>query len=120
VWEVRRDGELVWGDAIHLEDDIARVIDNAACFNGAAGFATMILSPPDSDARGILDCARAVQSASAGDGLHAGVTAVAGLVIARWLADDAAALRRAYANLACELRSAGFGLPPRLPRIWHV
>jgi hypothetical protein len=29
-------------------------------------------------------------------------------------------LRRAYADLACELRSAAFGLPRRLPRIWHV
>jgi len=120
VWQVSRNGTLVWGDALHLDDDVARVIDNAACFNGAAGFATMILSPPGGDAHGILECARAVQTASAGGGLHAGVTAVAGLLIARWLADDAAVLRRAYSDLACELRSVALGLPPRLPRIWHV
>jgi urease accessory protein len=120
VWQVRRNGELVWGDALHLEDHIAWVVDNAACFDGAAGFATMILSPPEGDARGVLDCARAVQSAGAGGGLRAGVTTVAGLLIARWLANDAAVLRRAYADLACELRSAAFGLPRRLPRIWHV
>jgi urease accessory protein len=120
VWEVRRDGELVWGDALHLEDDVAHVIDDAACFDGAAGFATMILSPPDGDARDILDCARAVQSTGAGCSLRAGASIVAGLVIARWLADDAALLRRAYADLACQFRSAALRLPPRLPRIWHV
>ncbi len=120
VWEVRREGELVWGDALHLEHDVARVIDNAACFDGAAGFATMILSLPEGDARAVLDCARAVQSASADACLRAGVTTIAGLLIARWLADDAAALRRAYADLACHFRSSALGLPPRLPRLWHV
>ena len=35
VWEVRRDGQLVWGDALHLEDDIARTVDDPACFAGA-------------------------------------------------------------------------------------
>jgi urease accessory protein len=120
VWEVRRDGELVWGDALHLEEDIARIIDHPACFDGAAAFATMILSPPGQDPRSFLDRARAIQSAVAAGPLRAGVTATAGLVIARWLAADAALLRRAYADLACHLRQAAMGLPPRLPRLWHV
>ena len=51
VWELRRDGDLVWGDALHLEDDVGRIIDDPACFDGAAAFATMILSPPAGDAR---------------------------------------------------------------------
>ena len=120
VWELRRGGDLVWGDALHLEDDVGRIIDDPACFDGAAAFATMILSPPAGDARSLLDCARVVQSASAATGLRAGATAVSGLVIARWLAADAAVLRRAYADLACHLRSAALGLPHRLPRVWHV
>ena len=33
---------------------------------------------------------------------------------------DALILRRAYADLACHLRQAAMGLPPRLPRLWHV
>ena len=55
VWELRRDGELVWGDALHLEDDVGRIIDDPACFDGAAAFATMILSPPAGDARSLLE-----------------------------------------------------------------
>ncbi len=124
VWELRCDGNLVWGDALHLEDDVGddvgRIIDDPACFDGAAAFATMILRPPDRDARSLLDSARVVQSACAATGLHVGATTVSGLVIARWLAADAAVLRRAYADLACHFRSAALGLPDHLPRVWHV
>jgi urease accessory protein len=120
VWELRRDGDLVWGDALHLEHEIGRIIDDPACFDGAAAFATMILSPPSGDARSLLDGARVVQGACATKGLRAGTTAVSGLVIARWLAADAAVLRRAYADLACHFRSAALALPNRLPRVWHV
>jgi urease accessory protein len=120
VWKVRREGRLVWGDALHLEDDIAEIIDDPACFDGAAGFATMILAPAGRDPRSFLDGAREIQSATAASGLRAGVTAVAGLVIARWLAADAAALRRAYADLASHLRCETMGLAPSLPRLWYV
>ncbi len=120
VWELHCDGDLVWGDALHLEHDVGRIIDDPACFDGAAAFATMILSPPAGDARSLLDCARVVQSACTATGLRAGATTIAGLVIARWLAVDAVMLRRAYAELACHFRSAALGLPDRLPRVWHV
>jgi len=120
VWEVRREGRLVWGDALHLEDDISGVMDDPACFDGAAGFATMILAPAGRDPRSLLDNAREIQLATAASGLRAGVTAIAGLVIARWLAADAAALRRAFADLACHLRQVAMGLPPLLPRLWQV
>ena len=120
VWEVRRGGELVWGDALHLEDDVARVVDDPACFDGAAAFATMILSPSGQNPRRFLECARTAQATGAGGILRAGVTAIAGLVIARWLAADASLLRRAYADLACHFRRTALGLAPHLPRIWHV
>jgi urease accessory protein len=120
VWEVRRDGDLVWGDALHLEDDVGRIIDDPACFDCAAAFATMILSPPGGETRGIIETVRSIQAADATSGLRSGVTAVAGLVVARWLAADAARLREAFIDLACHLRSMVLGLPPRLPRIWHV
>jgi urease accessory protein len=120
VWELHCDGDLLWGDALHLEDDVGRIIDDPACFDGAAAFATMILSPPAGDVRSLLNCARVVQSLGATTGLRAGTTTIAGLVIARWLAADAAVMRRAYADLACHFRSAALGLPDRLPRVWHV
>jgi urease accessory protein len=120
VWELRRNGYLVWGDTLHLDDDVGRIIDDPACFDGAAAFATMIFSPPTGDVRSLLDGARIVQGVCATTGLRAGATTIAGVVIARWLAADAAVLRRAYADLACHFRSAALGLPPRLPKVWHV
>ena len=120
VWELRRNGYLVWGDALHLDDDVGRIIDDPACFDGAAAFATMIFSPPAGDVRSLLDGARVVQGVCATTGLRAGATTIAGVVIARWLASDAAVLRRAYADLACHFRSAALGLPNCLPRVWHA
>ena len=52
--------------------------------------------------------------------MQAGATVVGGLLVARWLAREALPLRRAYADLACHLREAAMGLPPCLPRLWHV
>jgi urease accessory protein len=120
VWEVWREGKLVWGDALHLEDDIAGIVGDPACFDGAAAFATLILAPFGRDPRGFLDSARAAQSAGETPTLRAGATAIGGLVVARWLAADAAELRRAYADLACHLRCEAMGLAPRLPRFWHL
>jgi urease accessory protein len=118
-WEVWRDRALVWGDALHLDDDIAATVADPACFAGATACATLILAPPASPSA-FLDDARAVQQVSAVAGMQAGVTIVGGLLVARWLGQDALPLRRAYADLACHLRQAAMGLPPRLPRLWHV
>jgi urease accessory protein len=118
--EFRRDGKLVWGDALHLDADIAAIIAEPACFDGAAACATLVLAPPAGDPGKFIDSARAAQLRSQSVNLRAGVTTVAGLLVARWLAEDPMPLRRAYADLACHLRHAAFGLPARLPRLWHV
>jgi urease accessory protein len=119
-WEVRHNGALVWGDALHLDGDIRAIIADPACFAGAAACATLILGPPKGDPAAFLNAARTIQARSAAPGLHAGATVVNGLLIARWLAADALAVRNAYAELACHLREAAMGLPPCLPRLWHV
>jgi urease accessory protein len=118
--EVRRDDRLVWGDALHLDADIAAIISDPACFDGAAACATLLLLPPGENPGAFIDGARAVQQRAAGAGLRAGVTAIGGLVVARWLAADPRPLRRAVADLACHWRAAAIGLPAKLPRIWYI
>ncbi|HWB47644.1 MAG TPA: urease accessory protein UreD [Stellaceae bacterium] len=118
-WEVYRDGHLVWGEAMHVAGDVAAIMAHPACFAGAAACATLILASRDGDPRPFIGPAREVQQRGAADDLRAGVTAVNGLVVARWLGEPVA-LRRAYGELACHLRQAAMGLPPRLPRLWHV
>jgi urease accessory protein len=119
-WEISRNSRLAWGDALHLDGDIAAIMASPACFAGAAACATLVLVPPTGDPRSFVDSARAIQQQSSTPGLRAGVTAVNGVLVARWLGDDAAVLRRSYADLACHLRAAAMGLPARLPRLWHV
>jgi len=119
AWEFCRDGRLVWGDALHVAGDVAAIMTDPACFDGAEAFATLILVPPRGDPRAFVDAARELQQQSAAPGLRTGVTAVNGLLVARWLG-GAVALRLGYAELACHLRQAAVGLPPRLPRLWHV
>jgi urease accessory protein len=122
-WRVSRDGVLAWGDALHLDDangSVAAIMADPACFDGAASCATLILAPPGRDPLGLIEAARAVQQQSLAQGLRAGVTALNGLLVARWLGPDPLALRRAFGDLACHLRQAAIGLPPRLPRLWHV
>jgi urease accessory protein len=123
-WQVSRGGRLVWGDALHLDDahggDVAAIMADPACFDGSAACATLILAPSDCDPQWFVEAARAVQLQSASSGLRAGVTAVNGLLVARWLGPDPWVLRRAYADLACHLREAAMGLPARLPRLWNV
>lgn len=122
--EVSRGGALVWGDALHLGDaaggDVAAIIADPAGFADAAACATLVLMPRTGGGARFVDGARAVQARSAAPGLRAGVTAVGGLLVARWLADSPLALRRAFADLACHLRAEAMGLPAQLPRLWHV
>ena len=122
-WKLYRDGALAWGDALHIADsacaDVAAIMTDPACFADADACATLILVPPDGYPRRFVEDARAVQQRGAADGLRGGVTAVNGVLVARWLGDPAP-LRRGYAELACHLRQAAMGLPPRLPRLWHV
>jgi urease accessory protein len=117
--EVGRDGALTWGDALHLDGDVARLMADPSCLAGAAACATLVLAPPQGDPGRFVEPARVVQRQSAAPGLRVGVTAVNGVAVARWLAADPAVLRRAFVDLACHWRQAAMGLPARLPRPWH-
>jgi urease accessory protein len=117
--EIGCDRALAWGDALHLDGDVARLMADPACLAGAAACATLVLVPPRGDPVRFVEPARGVQRQLAAPGLRAGVTAVNGVAVTRWLSADAAVLRRAFVDLACHWRQAALGLPARLPRLWH-
>ena len=96
-WEVHRAGRLMWGDALHLDGDVAAIMADPACFAGAASCATLILAPQNGDPHPFVGTPRAMQQRFAAKGLRAGVTAVNGLLVARWLGEPVA-LRRSYAE----------------------
>jgi len=117
AWEVRRQGRLQWADALHLEDDIADVLADPACFDGATSYATVVHAGDDVAAR--LDLARALLARDE-SGLRTGATVVNGVLVARWLGRDAATLRRSFGNFWAAFRAAVGGRRDTLPRLWHV
>lgn len=116
AWSVRRDGRLVWADALHMDgDDIAYCLGAEAGFAGARACATAVYVGPD--AAGHLDLARGLV---ARDGVRAGATVCGSVLVARWLGADPGAVRAAFEVFWTGFRAAVAELPPRLPRLWHV
>jgi len=115
AWEIRRDGRLIWADALHLEGDIIRHLDAPAGFGGAAAAATLVLLCEDTAGA----CA-AVRDWLGDYPGRAGATVVNGVLVARWLDEDARRLRTSFGRVWAGLRHAAAGLPESLPRLWDI
>jgi urease accessory protein len=115
AWTVRRDGRLAWADALRLDADISAVLAQPAGFDGAVAQATVLAVGRGADA--LLQPARDLLGDSAS---RSGATCIGGMLVARFLGNDAQALRHDVARLVATLRSAWAGLPARVPRLWHV
>jgi urease accessory protein len=114
-WTIRVNGRLRWVDAIRLEGDIERRLDAPAGFDGATAVATAIYVGPD--APSLLPLARALALDSES---RAGASLVDGVLLARFIAPDACALRADLASYLADLRRAAAGLPARVPRLWQT
>jgi urease accessory protein len=108
-WRVRRAGRLVFADDVRMEGDLDALLSRPAigCANGAAAraAATVLMVAPDAADR--LEPARAAMADAPCDW---GASALDGMLIARLLGPDAAALRATLASLLTHL--AGHA-PPR-------
>lgn len=114
-WHVRRDGRLIWADSLSLDRDIGAAMHAPAGFAGAAAAATAVYV--GDDAAELCTTARAVL---ADEPCRAAATMVNGLLVVRFLDEDAQRLRRALAAVLGALRAAAAGLPAHVPRVWHV
>ncbi|NQV82997.1 MAG: urease accessory protein UreD [Rhodospirillales bacterium] len=117
AWELRRDGRLVWADALHLDGDMEAVFANPACFDGATAMATAIYS--GDDAAQYLEQARALLGEGT-EHLRCGATVINGVLVLRWLGRDAEPLRRAFGKFWAAFRHASGSLPATLPRLWNI
>ena len=113
-WEIRRDGRLLWADALDLGDDPGAALGSSAGFGGAVALGTLVCAIPDAASR--LDAARE----ALGDTTEAGASVVGEILLVRFLDARPDALRRRFAAVWAALRRAALGLPPVLPRVWHV
>jgi len=117
VWEVRRGGKLQWADALHLAGDIGAQLDHPAGFAGARAAATCVCVADDAAAH--LEVARSVLE-RAPSGVNCAATVTNGILIARWLAFEAQALRNAFAEYWGTMRHHMKGLPAAMPRLWQM
>ncbi len=104
---VRRAGRLLLHDAVRLAGDIAATLARPAIAAGARAVATIVHVAPDAEAR--LPAVRAAL-----EGADAGASAWDGMLLARLLAADSAALRRMVTAALASFRGAR-----SLPRVWQ-
>ncbi len=101
-WRVRRCGELIFADALRLDGAIGAALARAAVAAGHCAVATVLVVPGDAD---VLERARGL-----GFRGEAGISAWNGVMLARLVAPDGAALRHDLQTLLAALH----GSPPRL------
>jgi urease accessory protein len=89
-WRIRRDGKLVFADAVTLDENIGALLSRPAIARGAIAAGTIIQLSPDAEAK--ID---AVRAALAHDGVEAGASAFDGMIVIRMIARDSIALRAA-------------------------
>ncbi len=107
-WSVRRDGTLVFAEAVRIEEAIGDQLDSPALGAGARACATLLLVAPDAERR--LDEARAVVEAC---GCPVGVSAWNGILTARLLSPSPERVRGAIVGLLAALRGRA------APRVWQ-
>jgi urease accessory protein len=105
---VRRGGRWLLHEAVRLEGEVDAALRRASIGGGARAMATLVHVAPDAEAA--LDAVRAAMLEAV---TEAGASAWNGMLVARILADDAAALRRAVIAALQVLRA-----PRPLPRVW--
>ena len=120
AWEIRRNGRLLWADALLMENDLSRPLAAAACLGSAAAIATMIFA--GNDAVTHLALARELLEAHTADDdtYRSGATMVAGLIIVRWIGTDAHRLRTVFGAFLAAFRHLAAGRGPSLPRLWSL
>lgn len=114
-WQVRRDGKLLWVDALALEGDIAAQLAGPFTFAGATALATALYVGPD--ATSLVPLARELAEAGRSRG---GASLIGGVLVARFLGAQASEVRADLGAYLAAMRAAALGLPPRLPRVWQT
>jgi len=103
-WCIRRDGKLVFADAVTLDGEIGATLARPAVAHGSIAAGTIVQFAPDAESK--IDSVRA---AVEHDGVEAGASAFDGMIVVRILAQDSIGLRAAILATLSALNAA----PPR-------
>jgi urease accessory protein len=105
-WRLRRGGRLVFAETVRLDGDIGAKLARPAVAKGGAAIATALIVPGDQAA------VERIREAADCFGGEVGISAWNGFAMARFCAQDAAALR------ADMMTVLGRASPTALPRLW--
>jgi urease accessory protein len=105
-WRLRRGGRLVFAETIRLDGDIGAKLARPAVAKGGAAIATALIVPGD---EAVVERIRKAADSFGGE---VGISAWNGFAMARFCAQDAAALR------ADMMTVLGRASPTALPRLW--
>lgn len=108
TWRVRRDNKLVFADAVRISGDISQLLDRPAIAAGARAISFLVYVAPDA-----LDRLASVRDALAAANSICGTSAWNGMLTARFIASDPAAVRR---DLTRTIETLG---RRPLPRVWQ-
>jgi urease accessory protein len=105
-WRLRRGGRLVFAETVRLDGDIGAKLARPAVAKGGAAIATALIVPGD---EAVVERIRETANSFGGE---VGISAWNGFAMARFCAQDAAALR------ADMMTVLGRASPTALPRLW--
>lgn len=106
-WRIRREGQLVYADALRIQGDFQKIAARRAVLNGAAAMASIVLIAPDAETR--LTPLRKMLPPDGGASIIR-----PGVLSARIVAADGFSLRRTLIPILEYLR----GTP--LPTVWKM
>jgi urease accessory protein len=109
VWRVRRDGRLLFAEAMRLDGDLRTLLSRPALANGGTAVGILLAVAPDAE-----DRLEAVRGALADAGSICAASAWNGMLTARFLAEKPEHMRRDVMRVT-ELLS---GRP--MPRVWYT
>ncbi len=113
AWRVSRGGRAVWADALVLDGNPLAVIDHPAGLAGAGALSTLVYVGDDA-----ADLLSDAQDMAAAVPARAGVSLVAGVLVARVMDRDATVARAAFKSFVCAFRARALGRLAALPRVW--
>jgi urease accessory protein len=105
-WRLRRGGRLVFAETVRLDGDIGAKLARPAVAKGGVAIATALIVPGD---QAVVERIREAANSFGGE---VGISAWNGFAMARFCAQDAAALR------ADMMTVLGRASPTALPRLW--
>ena len=113
AWRISRGGRAVWADALILDGAPLAIIDHPAGLAGAGALSTLVYVGDDAG-----DLLSDAQDMAAAVPARAGVSLVAGVLVARVMDRDATVARAAFKSFVCAFRARALGRLAALPRVW--